>query len=209
MTVVGTETIYTIGHSNHHIKDFINLLKRQGITAVADVRSSPFSKHNPQFNRESFADALKQEDIAYVFMGKELGARPDDPCCYDNGLANFEKMAERPIFKQGIERLLKGMEQYRIALLCAEKEPLDCHRTILVCRHLQKLGFRIKHILADGSVEDHQVTEQRLVRALGLEPILFDSMLTDADRIEKAYNQQAREIAYKRESEEENHVYAR
>ena len=209
MTMVDTKAIYTIGHSNHRIKDFINLLKKHGITAVADVRSSPFSKHNPQFNREVFADALKQEDIAYVFLGKALGARPDDPCCYDNGSANFEKMAERPIFKQGIERLLKGMEQYRIALLCAEKEPLDCHRTILVCRHLRILGFPIKHILADGSVEDHQVTEHRLIKMLGLEPVLFDTTCTDADRIEKAYNQQAREIAYKRESEEKNHEYAR
>lgn len=209
MTMVSTEAIYTIGHSNHRIKDFINLLKKHGITAVADVRSSPFSKYNPQFNRDAFADALKREGIAYVFIGEELGARPKDPDCYNNGSANFEKMAERPIFKQGIERLLKGMEKYRIVMLCAEKEPLDCHRTILVCRYLRKFGFPIKHILADGSVEDNQVTEHRLIKMLGLEPVLFDTTCTDADCIEKAYNQQAREIAYKRKSEEENHEYAR
>ena len=203
MTMVGAEAIYTIGHSNHHIKDFINLLKKHGITAVADVRSSPFSKYNPQFNRKALADTLKQEDIAYVFLGKELGARPDDPCCYDNGSANFEKMAERPIFKQGIERLLKGMEQYRIALLCAEKEPLDCHRTILVCHYLRKMGLPIKHILANGDVEEHQNTEQRLIKVVGLQPILFDSILTETDRIEEAYSKRAREIAYKRELEEE------
>jgi len=203
MTMVGAEAIYTIGHSNHHIKDFINLLKKHGITAVADVRSSPFSKYNPQFNRKALADTLKQEDIAYVFLGKELGARPDDPCCYDNGSANFEKMAERPIFKQGIERLLKGMEQYRIALLCAEKEPLDCHRTILVCHYLRKMGLPIKHILANGDVEEHQNTEQRLIKVVGLQPILFDSILTETDRIEEAYSKRAREIAYKREIEEE------
>lgn len=209
MIMADNETVYTIGHSNHHIEDFISLLKKHGITAVADVRSSPFSKHNPQFNRDPLADALKQEGIAYVFLGMELGARPDDSTCYDNGSANFIKMAERPIFKHGIERLLKGMANYRLALLCAEKEPIDCHRTILVCRHLRRLGLPIKHILADGSVEDHQATEHRLVKVLGLEPILFDSMRTDADRIEEAYNQRAREIAYKRESEEENREYAR
>ena len=192
MTIVGTATIYTIGHSNHNIKGFINLLKKHGITAVADVRSSPFSKHNPQFNKATLADALKREGISYVFLGTELGARPDDSTCYDNGSANFTKMAERSIFKQGIERLIEGMEKYRIAMLCAEKEPLDCHRTILVCRHLRKSGFPIKHILADGAW-NHQVTEHRLIKILGLEPILFDMMLTDADRIEK-HNQRAREI---------------
>ena len=209
MTTAYTKAIYTIGHSNHQINDFINLLRRHSITAVADVRSSPFSKHNPQFNRDALVDALKREGIAYVFLGMELGARPDDSTCFDNGSANFTKMAERPIFKQGIERLLKGMEKYRVAMLCAEKEPIDCHRTILVCRHLRKSGFTIKHILADGSVENHQATEHRLVKALGVEPILFDAMLSDADRVEEAYNQRAREIAYKRESEEENHEYAR
>ena len=203
MKMVGAEAIYTIGHSNHCINDFINLLKKHGITAVVDVRSSPFSKHNPQFNKEALADALKREGIAYVFLGKELGARPDDPCCYDNGSANFEKMAERPIFKQGIERLLKGMEQYRIALLCAEKEPLDCHRTILVCHYLRKMGLPIKHILANGDVEEHQNTEQRLIKVVGLQPIFFDSILTETDRIEEAYSKRAREIAYKREIEEE------
>ena len=209
MAIATSETVYTIGHSNHPIKDFINLLKKHEITAIADVRSSPFSKHNPQFNKDALTDALKREGISYVPLGTELGARPDDPTCYDNGSANFTKMAERPIFKQGIERLLKGMEKYRIAMLCAEKEPLDCHRTILVCHHLRKSGFPIKHILANGRVEDHQTTEHRLVKALGIEPILFDSMLTDADRIEEAYNRRAREIAYKRENEEENHEYAR
>ena len=203
MTMVVAEAIYTIGHSNHRINDFINLLKKHSITAVADVRSSPFSKYNPQFNRKALADTLKQEDIAYVFLGKELGARPDDPCCYDNGSANFEKMAERPIFKQGIERLLKGMEQYRIALLCAEKEPLDCHRTILVCHYLRKMGLPIKHILANGDVEEHQNTEQRLIKVVGLQPIFFDSILTETDRIKEAYSKRAREIAYKREIEEE------
>ncbi|MBI5599249.1 MAG: DUF488 domain-containing protein [Deltaproteobacteria bacterium] len=209
MAIANSEAVYTIGHSTHHIKDFISLLKRYGITAVADVRSFPFSKHNPQFNKDALTDALKQEGISYVFLGMELGARPDDSTCYDNGSANFTKMAERPIFKQGIERLLNGMGKYRIAMLCAEKEPLDCHRTILVCRHLREFGLPIKHILADGGVEDHQATEHRLVKALGLEPILFDSMRTDADRIEEAYNQRAREIAYKREREEENREYAR
>lgn len=209
MTQSSIEAIYTIGHSNHQIKNFISLLKKYGITAIADVRSSPFSRHNPQFNKDALESALKQEKIAYVFIGEELGARPNDPSCYDNGSANFIKIAERSKFKQGIERLIKGMEKYRIAILCAEKEPLDCHRTILVCRHLRKFELTIQHILFNGRVEDHKDMEHRLVKVLGLEPMLFDTSHTEADRIEEAYNQRARDIAYKRENEEDNYEFAR
>ena len=204
----GTGAVYTIGHSNHSIQDFIGLLKQHGVTAVADVRSSPFSRHHPQFNRDTLADALRKDGMAYVFLGKELGARSDDPRCYDNGQANFERMAESPTFKQGIDRLLKGRDQHCIALLCAEKEPLDCHRTILVSRNLRKLGVPVNHIMADGSIEEHQDTERRLVGALGLQNSLFEPVSSDSERLEKAYNQQARKIAYKRDDTEDNHEHA-
>lgn len=196
------QTIYSVGHSNHRIEEFINLPGRHGITAIADARSAPFSRHYPQFNQDVLSDALDSTGIVYVFLGKELGARPNDPECYDNGYANFERMAETPIFKSGIERLLRGREKYRIALLCAEKEPLECHRTILVCRNLRKLGVPIKHILADGATEEHQDTERRLVRFCGLENNLFDMALSDSERLEKAYIQQARKIAYKSDDKE-------
>ena len=202
------EPIYTIGHSNHSVQYFISLLKRHGIGAIADVRSSPFSRRHPQFNRDTLADALRKDGIAYVFLGKELGARSDDPRCYDNGQANFERMAESPTFKQGIDRLLKGKDQHRIALLCAEKEPLDCHRTILVSRNLRKLGVPVKHIMADGSIEEHQDTERRLVGALGLQNSLFEPVSSDSERLEKAYSQQACKIAYKRNDTEDNYEHA-
>lgn len=192
-----TEAIYTIGHSNHSIEDFINLLKRHNITAVVDVRSAPVSRHSPQFTKDRLSAALRKENIAYVFMGKELGGRPDDPMCYDNGHVNYLKMAERPIFKDGINRLLKDRHQHRIALLCAEKEPLNCHRTILVSRNLYKMGIPIKHILANGEIEDHHDTEERLVRLLGIGDGLFDHALPVAERIEKAYHEQERKIAFR------------
>ena len=197
--------IYTIGHSNHPIDRFIGLLRQHGITAIADVRSSPYSRHNPQFNTKALAAALKKAGIAYVFLGEELGARPKDSACYDNGRADFGRLAAREEFRRGIERVLKGSEKYRLALMCAEKEPLDCHRTILVCRHLRERGVGIRHILADGSVEDHQQTEARLLKATGLEPTLFASGGDDSKAIEQAYARRAGEIAHKTEKEEPTH----
>lgn len=202
-----TQAIYTIGHSNHSLEEFIRLLKRHDITAVADVRSSPVSKRNPQFNRDVLSTALRKENISYVFMGRELGGRPDDPSCYDNGQADYLKMAEKPTFKEGINRLLRGKDRHRIVLLCAEKEPLDCHRTIFVSSNLYQMGIPIKHILANGEIEDHRDTEQRLVKSLGIGNELFDYSLTLTERIEKAYRQQARKIAYRLHNQEDNNEY--
>ena len=117
---------YTIGHSNHSIGQFIGLLRQHGITAIMDVRSAPYSRYHPQYNKDTLADSLEKEGINYVFLGKELGARPDDPTCYENGRVDFGRLAERKEFKSGLERVLQGCEKYRIALMCAEKEPLGC-----------------------------------------------------------------------------------
>jgi len=188
--------IYTIGHSNHPLEKFIGLLKQHGIMAIADVRSSPYSGRNPQFNMKPLAAALRKAGIAYVFLGEELGARPTDPACYVNGRVDFDRLAARQEFQRGLDRVLKGSEKYRLALMCAEKEPLDCHRTILVCRHLRARGVRIQHILADGSLEDHQQTEARLLRATGLDMPLFEGKRTAAETLEEAYSKRAMEIAY-------------
>lgn len=193
--------VYTIGHSNHSIERFVGLLKQHSITAVADVRSLPYSRLHPQFNREALAASLKNAAIAYVFLGKELGARPQDPACYDNGRVNFVRLAVREQFKRGIERVLRGSEKYRLALMCAEKEPLGCHRTILVCHHLRLAGVTIRHILADGSIEDHRQTEVRLLKAAGLERTLFDSAGGDSEVLDQAYARLADEITYKSNQE--------
>jgi uncharacterized protein (DUF488 family) len=161
-------TLYTIGHSNHSIEKFVGLLTANGITAVADVRSRPFSRRHPQFNKERLAAALAQRDIAYVFLGKELGARSEDPSCYENGKVQYRRLAATPAFKAGIERVLIGAEKFRLALICAEKEPLDCHRTLLVSRALGSTGASIAHILADGSMEPQEKTMARLIDLVGL-----------------------------------------
>ncbi len=182
--------LYTIGHSNHKIEDFISLLKRYGVACVADVRSAPYSRYCPQFNKDTLAAALRAAGIEYMFLGKELGGRPSDSSCYEEGCVNFQRVAEREEFKQGIERLLADIPKQNIALMCAEKDPLECHRTILVSRHLKEHNIQIKHILADGSIEEHTEAERRLVEMLKIEPALFESTET----IEQAYDQQAEKM---------------
>src|SRR5439155_9113013 len=125
------DTVFTIGHSTHPQERFISLLRQHGITALCDVRSTPYSRMNPQFNREELAGALLAQDIEYRFLGKELGARSDDPHCYEAGKVQYERLAETTQFQYGLKRVLKGMKEgFRVVLMCAEKEPLECHRTI-------------------------------------------------------------------------------
>jgi uncharacterized protein (DUF488 family) len=199
---MGEKIIYTIGHSDHTIERFINLLKQHLIDAVADVRSAPYSRIHPQFNKDILAASLEKKDIKYVFLGKELGARPDDDSCYKNGQVDFGLIAEKKEFKDGLERILKGGNDYRIALMCAEKEPLNCHRTILISYNLKHAGICIKHILADGTLEDNRDTESRLIKLTNSEQNLFDQSISDYERLEQAYKKRAREIAYKIENKD-------
>jgi uncharacterized protein (DUF488 family) len=160
--------VLTIGHSTHSLKAFVALLRRHSVTAVADVRSSPYSRFNPQFNKDAIECDLKEQSIKYVFLGRELGGRSDDPSCYKNGRINYASLAQTELFKSGIERLIQGANDYHIALMCAEKEPLDCHRTLLVARALVERGVVMNHILSNGSLESHQSTMERLLDVVGL-----------------------------------------
>jgi uncharacterized protein (DUF488 family) len=188
--------LYTIGHSNHKIEDFIRLLKRYGVNCVADVRSAPYSRYYPQFNKDALAAVLEKENIAYIFMGKELGGRPSDPSCYEHGSVNFRRVAEREEFKRGIEHLAAESSKYNIAVMCAEKDPLQCHRTILVSKYLKECNIHVIHILENGSLEDCHDAECRLIRTLKIEPTLFEPAKSEEDVIEQAYNQQAQKISY-------------
>jgi uncharacterized protein (DUF488 family) len=187
--------IHTIGHSNHPIERFLSLLQRHGITAVADVRSTPYSRFNPQFRREPLQGALAAAGIQYAFLGEELGARSRDPGCYDaEGRASYAKLARTDLFRRGIARLKTGMSDFRVSILCAEREPLECHRTILVARELVREGVAVAHILADGSLEEHAHATQRLVASLELAG--SDLFSTPEDVVERAYDLQAQRIAY-------------
>lgn len=192
-----SQVIYSIGHSNRTIERLIGLLQQHSITAVADVRSQPYSRFNPQFNREVLASSLKSAAMEYVFLGQELGARSDDPACYRNGRAQYSLIAKAAMFQRGIGRLLAGAERFRLAILCAEKEPLVCHRGILISRHLHENGIAVRHILEDASLEDHESAVERLLDMHGLrDEQLFHSR---DERIALAYEKQAEDIQYARE----------
>ncbi len=160
--------VLTIGHSTHSLKVFLDLLRRHSVTAVADVRSSPYSRFNPQFNKETLEGDLKKQGIKYVFLGRELGGRSDDPACFENGRVSYTRLAQTELFNSGVERLIRGLSDYRIALMCAEKEPLQCHRTLLVAHALVERGVEVEHILANGKLESYQASMERLLDLVGL-----------------------------------------
>jgi uncharacterized protein (DUF488 family) len=150
---------------------------------------------NPQFNREALEEALRAQGVAYRFLGKELGARSDDPRCYEGGKVQYDRLAETDLFRQGLKRILRGVkEDFRVALMCAEKEPLECHRTILVARHLAALGVAVAHIHADGRLESRDDALSRLARLVNLpEQDMFHSR---EELLADAYRRQEERIAY-------------
>lgn len=190
-------SVFTIGHSNHPIEKFIELLHLHRIDAVADVRSAPASRFNPQFNKKPLAESLKQAGIAYVFLGRELGARSEDPSTYENGRVQYRKLAATPLFRSGIERVEQGARKMRVSLMCAERDPLDCHRTLLVSRVLERNHVAVKHILADGALESQHDAMRRL---LEVEPAGVGDMF-DAEEmlIELAVQRREEQVAYQDE----------
>ena len=187
-------TIFTIGHSTLPLEQFLGLLKSAGITAVADVRSSPYSRFTPQFNRESLQASLRDAGIAYAFLGGELGGRPKQRSFYCEGVADYEKMATATEFEDGLQRVLTGVQRHRIALMCSEQDPLDCHRCLLVGRQLARRGLTVEHILPDGQLRQHQQIEGDLLAQANLnEQDLFASA---DERLATAYRQRAMKVAY-------------
>ena len=167
---VNPMTVFTIGHSNHPLEVFLQLLERHRIGTVADVRSAPYSRFNPHFNRKALAAALAAQGIHYAWFGTELGGRPDDPACFENGRVNYERTARTERFRNGLRHLIDAMTNRRIAVMCAEREPLDCHRTLLVGHELDRREIRVCHILANGDVETHASAMDRLLAEYGSSP---------------------------------------
>jgi len=199
---LNSHAIYTIGHSNHTIEHFIDLLKTHGVEVVADVRTTPVSSRHPQFNRDALKAALASAGIKYLFLGKELGARRSEREAYEGQIASYERIAGLPAFRDGLDRVRKGAESYSVALMCAEKDPLDCHRTVLVCRHLRDtIPGAIQHILADGSLEAHEQTERRMVADMGIN-VDQSEMFSDQSEppLERAYRKRGLKIAYQEEA---------
>jgi len=194
-----TPELFTIGHSTHSSEQFLELLRCHCIQAVADVRSSPYSARVPQFSRELLKRSLRKQGIRYVFLGEELGARRSEPECYVEGVARYDRIAKTSAFRNGLQRVMKGLARFRLALLCAERDPLECHRTILVCRHLEA-STQIRHILHDGSLETHSDSESRLLLE---ERIPADDFFASREALlARAYDQRGSKIAYHECSEE-------
>lgn len=194
------QQLFTIGHSRHAFSHFLELLKRHQISAICDVRSTPYSQWCPHFNREPLRQELKLHNIAYVFLGKELGGRSSDASCYDtDGRVRYDRISDTDTFRQGLSRVREGMKKYCIALMCTEKDPLTCHRTILICRHLRReKDLSVLHILEDGQTESYEESELRLLQLARMEQAnLFESF---QDRLEKAYDYQGKRIAYRTSS---------
>ena len=148
--------IYTIGHSTHSWEDFLKLLATHGIEVVADVRSKPYSRFNPQFNRDAFMSHLEEAGLRYLFLGKELGGKPQDP---DRPLADelvWEYIRSRPQFREGLDSLLEEARHAKVCLLCAEADPARCHRGQLLAPELVAQGVEVQHIMADGCLLNHK-----------------------------------------------------
>jgi uncharacterized protein (DUF488 family) len=191
---VKDSTVFTIGHSTHSYEHFLSLLREFGITAVADVRTTPFSRHFPQFNAAALRSELKLDGISYVFLGKELGGRPSGSSFYCDGVADYEKMAKTDEFANGIRRVIDGAKKFQVALMCSEHDPLDCHRCLLVGRALSRGGMKLIHILGDGSSISHEAIEEKLLHLAGRSG--DDLLMTASERLSAAYRDRSLKIAY-------------
>lgn len=199
-----TLRLYTVGHSSHSLEEFLSLLQCHGINCVVDVRSVPASKYAPQFNEESLRRFLKLHDIQYLPFGNEFGARRTD-CINDDGQVDFEMAVTTPLFQQGVERLMKGLKSgFRIALMCSEADPLECHRFSLVSRYFHNQGIEVFHILKDAELATQSEVEKRMVneflhsRKYHLAEVdeLFGTY-TAEDQLNDAYRLKNKEIGYK------------
>ncbi len=189
-----SQAVLTIGHSTHALPTFFALLRQHRVRVLADVRFVPYSRFNPQFNREPLAEALVAQGVHYVYLGDALGGRSEDPACYENGRIRYDRLAATDLFKDGLNRIVRGAVKCRIVLMCAEKEPLHCHRTLLVSRALDEQGLDIAHIHADGLLETHGRAMDRLLDILKLPR--EDLYHTHDELIATAVARQSKRVAY-------------
>jgi ATP-dependent DNA helicase RecQ len=155
--------IFTIGYGKQSGDEFVALLKQHAIQFLIDVRSAPYSRYKPEFSKDTLADMLREQGIRYVFMGNLLGGRPDDPDCYTNGRIDYERIKTMPFYQQGIARLQTAFEQqHRVAIMCSEGKPQECHRTLLIGQTLTELGVPLCHIDENGELHSQEAVLARL-----------------------------------------------
>ncbi len=208
--MLNSPALFTIGYSGYHQDQnrFVSDLKTCGIDVVADVRTSPYSRYAAEFNKDTLNDFLRKNGLLYMFMGAQLGARPSNNACYKNGAVDYDSILISSDFLKGLDRLQDGISKgYRIALMCAEKDPICCHRNILVAHALAKRGVRVGHFVQLVSdepavIENSDDTESRLLEECDMDQLIQgDLFMSDEDRIEAAYRARFKEIAYREEND--------
>lgn len=197
MSTMPSFDLCSIGHSNIPAERFMAMLQGAGANVIADVRSIPNSRRFPWFSKNNLAARLAGVGIAYKAMGGTLGGRPRDDRLYRDGIADYEAMATQPQFLTALDQLIDMAAHARVCLMCAEREPLDCHRCLLVARGLAERGLAIGHILHDGTIEPHAAAERRLLALDGEACDLFAS--GQPERLAAAYRRRARAVAFRRQ----------
>lgn len=193
--------IFTIGYTAFQFEDFITVLKKYNINSIIDVRSSPFSKHHSEYNMDILNTELKKHGFAYRNYKKEFGARQPEIKYYPNGYLNFSLFAKSDIFISGMKKIINASELgYRFVLMCAEKEPVTCHRAIMVAREFYQKGFSIKNILENGKYYTQEDIERQLVDKYypNRDQLTFiDEPLSWDDMVKKSYACQNEKIGYR------------
>ncbi len=211
--LMNKEEVYTVGHSNHEFAYFLELLQYQNIDCLIDVRSTPMSGYSPQYNQQPLKHQLEMHEIRYLHFKEEFGARHEhDHVLNEDGQVNFELVRKTDEFQSGVSRLVQGLEKgYRIALMCSEGNPLDCHRFSMISVYLEELGYAVQHILKDKRMKTHQELEQELLNQYKKKlpvPSLFEPDVNEDDRLKAAYELHNKDIGWKKDNKikvEETH----
>ncbi len=200
------KTLYSIGYAGYQIEDFINELKANEIGVLIDVRSTPYSSHFSEYNRDNLEKRLNCNRIHYRNYANEFGARQPDPSFYSpEGYLDFEKFTSSTVFNSGVKKIEEGMKQnFVFAFMCAEKDPINCHRSIMVTRPLSEKGYTIIHLIPRSKPISQQVIENRLLEEYYPERSqigLFDNNINENELIQKAYRKKNAEIGFRLKEE--------
>jgi uncharacterized protein (DUF488 family) len=196
----GVKPLFTIGHSILDFQTFVAMLMDHGVELVADLRSTPQSARLPHFSQPPLEKLLGAEHVAYLFLGEELGGRPDDVDAYrPDGLVDYRVRRRSYAFQAGLDRLLKELEERSVAMMCAEEDPLECHRFLMVCPELTKFGISPLHIRKGSQIETQEAAESRLLAATGFGAVAANTLFPQAraEALEDAYRLQAERYAFR------------
>lgn len=212
MAMNNPHTVFTIGHSTHGIDSFLRLLFNYNINCVIDVRSTPYSRIAPQFNKSELSKSLKMHDILYAHFGKEFGARHTDQALLDDdGIVDFAKVRKSEVFNDGMKRLQNALLQdYTIALMCSEANPFDCHRFSMISYQLIQEGMSVIHILKNSRILENSILEDWLLKKYHRklpQNTLFEGIVTIETQIEAAYKLRNKDIGFSQETETEREVW--